>query len=366
VSRRAVVADLRAAVPGWLAARLLVAVAWVTSRWWIEFSRHGVRPVASLQGLFAWDGEFYKGLAEHGYRGENTEALRFLPLYPLIGRLAHAVTSISAGSALLVLTNVAALGAGALVHRLTRLEAGDTRTARRAAWYVALVPPAFVLTWAYAEALFIVLAACTFLMLRRQQWGWAGVFGFAAALTRPTGVFLALAALVEVGRDARDRRVREMGPRALAVVGPIAGVLTYLWWVGHVFGDWHIPLDLQNELRGGTHNPIIRVGESLSDLVHLEIDGLHFFFAIALIVLAVVVWRRLPLSYGLFTAAVVITSLSAGNLNSMERYGLNAFPVVIALALCTPTRRATQLTATITAIGLTWMCALAWLGELVP
>jgi hypothetical protein len=320
----------------------------------------------SLQGLFAWDGVFYRGIAEHGYRAEDPEALRFFPLYSLVGRLVHTVLAVSPGTALLIITNVAALIAGALVHRLTRLETGDPRAARRAAWYFALVPPAFVLTWAYADALFIALAAATVLTLRRQRWGWAAALGFAAALTRPTGVFLALAAFVEAGRDVRQRRVGEIGRRALALAAPVAGAACYLWWVGHVFGDWKIPIDRQNQLRGGASNPIIRVGEAASDLLHRDVHGLHFPFAIALVVLAVIVWRRLPLSYGLFSAAIVATSLAAGNLNSIERYGLNAFPLVMALALVTPTRLSERLTTAVCAVGLTWMCALAWLAVYVP
>jgi len=83
-------------------------------------------------------------------------------------------------------------------------------------------------------------------------------------------------------------------------------------------------------------------------------------------VLAVIVWRRLPLSYGLFSVAIVVTSLAAGNLNSTERYGLNAFPLVMALALVTPTRLAERVTSAVCAVGLAWMCALAWLAVYVP
>ena len=228
------------------------------------------------------------------------------------------------------------------------------------------MPPAFALTWAYAEALFIALAAATMLALRRQRWGWAAALGFAAGLTRPTGVFLALAAFVEAGRGERQRRVREVGPRAVAVAAPLAGAACYLWWVGHVFGDWKIPIDRQNELRGGISNPIIRLGEAASDLLHGDVDGLHFPFAVALIVLAVVVWRRLPLSYALFSTAIVVTSLAAGNLNSIERYGLNAFPLIMALALVTPSRLAERVTVVVSAVGITWMAALAWLAVYVP
>lgn len=362
----AIAEDLRAALPGWALTRMLVLVGWIGSRWWIDHARHGVRPPVSVQGLFAWDGVFYRGIAEHGYRAEDSEALRFFPLYSVVGRAVHVVLWVSPGAALLIVTNVAALVAGALVHRLTRVETGDRRAARRAAWYVALVPPAFALTWAYAEGLFLVLAAATFFALRRQKWWWAAAFGFAAALTRPTGVFLALAALVEAGRDLPSRRVRAIGPRAVALAAPVAGAACYLWWVDHVFGDWQIPLERQNQLRGGTSNPIVRMAEAASDLVHRDVHGLHFPFALALVVLAVIVWRRLPLSYGVFSVAIVVTALAAGNLNSIERYGLNAFPLVIALALLTPTRLAERVTIAVCAVGLAWMCALAWLGVYVP
>ncbi|MEY2453804.1 MAG: hypothetical protein QOD92_3378 [Acidimicrobiaceae bacterium] len=364
--RAAIAEDLRAALPGWVATRVLVLAGWFASRWWIDHARHGIRPEVNFHGLFAWDGVFYRGIAEHGYRAEDPEALRFFPLYSVAGRVVHTLLSIAPGAALLIITNVAALVAGALVHRITRVETGDRRAAHRAAWYVALVPPAFVLTWAYAEAMFIVLAAATLVALRRQRWWWAAAAGFAAALTRPTGVFLALAALVEAGRDLRQRRVGDLGPRAVALAAPLAGVACYLWWVGHVFGDWMIPIDRQDELRGGLSNPIIRLGEAASDLLHRDVDGLHFLFAVAFIALAVIVWRRLPLSYGLFCAAIVVTSLAAGNLNSIERYGLNAFPLVIALALVTPTRLAERVTKAVCAIGLVWMCGLAWLGVYVP
>ena len=368
MSRRTAVAeDVRAALPGWIVGRVLTLCAWLGARWWIDHARHGVRPVANQFGLFAWDGAFYRGLAEHGYKGEATEALRFFPLYSLIGRAGAALTALSAGTALLVVANVAALGAGAAVHRLTKMETGDRRAARRAACAVAIVPPAFVLSWAYAEALFVLLAAATFVALRKQRWAWAAAFGFAAALTRPTGVFLALAAAVEAGRDIRQRRVGELGPRALAVAAPVAGLATFLWWVGHVFGDWKLPLHVQDTLRGGNENPIIRVGEAASDLVHLEVDGLHFPFAVAFVVLAVIVWRRLPLSYGVYSVAIIVTSLAARNLNSIERYGLlNAFPLLIGLVLAVPTRRSERLVAAVCAIGLVWMGALAWLETYVP
>src|SRR5436189_1843551 len=138
-------ADVRAALPGWVAARVLVLVSWVAAHWWVDHQRGGVRPEPLAQGLFAWDGAFYRDIAAFGYRASPFEVLRFFPLYPLTARVLDTVLSVSAGTALLIVSNVSALAAGALMHRVTKLETGDAGTARRAAWFVALVPPAFVL-----------------------------------------------------------------------------------------------------------------------------------------------------------------------------------------------------------------------------
>ena len=73
---------------------------------------------------------------------------------------------------------------------------------------------------------------------------------------------------------------------ALALVAPLAGAATYLWWVGHDFGDWAIRID--------------------------------------------------------------------------------AFPQVMAPAMVTSARRAEQVTTAVCAVGLAWMCGLAWLGVDVP
>src|SRR4029077_15621661 len=120
------------------------------------------------QGLFAWDAGFYRGIAQHGY-GFGTvphDALRFFPLFPLAGRALGPVLGGRADVALVAVVEVSALVLGALVHRLVLLEGRDERTARRAAWLVALFPSAFVLVLGYAEALALVFTVGAFIALR--------------------------------------------------------------------------------------------------------------------------------------------------------------------------------------------------------
>ena len=158
--------------------------------------------------------------------------MRFFPLYPLLARALAPVFGGMVDVALLVLANAPALLFGVLLVRLVRREGGDRAATERAAWFVALVPPGFVLVFAYAEAIAGCLAVAAFLALRSQRWWWAAVAGFLSGLTRPSGALLAAPAVVEGLRGLRGVSASEAVGRVAAVAGPVAGVGTYLVWVG--------------------------------------------------------------------------------------------------------------------------------------
>ena len=193
---RAWLDDLGVAVVPWLVSRALVGVAYVVAR--LTADELDARPVPLADGLFAWDGTWYLRIAEEGYTGAPQEALRFFPLYPTGGRLVGYLLLGRSWIALLLLANVGALAAAALVRRLTLELGGDEVTATRAAWLLLLTPASFVLVWAYSEAVFLVAAAGALLAMRRRAWWWVAGLGMAAALTRPVGVLLALAVAVEL------------------------------------------------------------------------------------------------------------------------------------------------------------------------
>src|SRR2546422_383386 len=91
----------------------------------------------------------------------RTAAPTVPPPAPAIPRLAW--PGVAAGSAgvstlLLLLANGGALVLGGLLHRVALEETGDEALARRAAWLVALMPPAFVMAMGYAEPLAVSLA----------------------------------------------------------------------------------------------------------------------------------------------------------------------------------------------------------------
>ena len=362
--------DLRVAVVPWGVARVLVGVAYVVAIVVADELTPGDRPYHLRQGLFAWDGTFYRDITNSGYGGVEEEALRFFPLVPLLARAVAVPLFGDRELALVLVSNVAALVAGVLLVRLARRETGDDRLAERSAWLLALLPPALVLVLGYAESVLLALTIGAFLALRGQRWWVAAALGVAAGLCRPVGVALVLPAAVEAARGLRGLPWRDWVARAAAVLAPVVGLASYLAWVGAEFGDWRLPMRLQEteELRGGYANPLTRAWESLTGLFGDERfgDGLHAPWILLYLALVVVLLWRWPLAYGLYAGAMLVVALAADDIGSFERYGLSAFPLLLALATVVPRGRMEAVVLAGTAGGLVGFSTLALLGTFVP
>lgn len=359
--------DLRVVLPSWLAARVIVAAAYLVALAVADHWVAGGRPIQLDEGLMAWDGTWYRAIAVNGYLGSPTEALRFFPLYPLLGRWIGVVLFGHVDAALVIVANACSLATAVMMRRLVLHERDDEAMAERAVWLTALFPSAFVLVWAYAEALFLLTAVGTFLAARRGHWGVAAVLGLLAALTRPVGVLLAAPVLIEVVRTWRRDSANDHVGAVTAVLAPFAGLGLYLGWVGRNFDDAILPFRVQSSLRGEV-DPITRFIRGLGDMVGDERfhHGLHIPFTILFVVLLVLLFRKWPVSYGVFAALVLFAALSADNLNSLERYGLNAFPLILVLATLTARRTIEQIAMAVCGGGLLALTALAWLGVYVP
>ncbi len=366
--------DIRAALPGWVTARLVVlgalGLAHVVAAK-VDASVPGFTDRLS-RGLLAWDGRWYFDIAERGYAALPDESLRFFPLYPLVARALSPLVAGHTGLALLLVSNAAALALGALVHRLALVETGDPALARRAAWLTALIPPFYVLVMGYGEPLALSLSVGCFLALRRRRWGWAAAAGFLSGLTRPVGAILSVPAAVEAARGIRSAPAGERVLRGIAVVAPMAGVASFLVWVGGRFDDALLPLDVQNRahLRGGFANPVVTVVRAAGDLVQGDVglghNSVHLPWVVVAAVLAVVACRRWPAPYGAFAVATLVVVLSARNLGSFERYAFGAFPLVLALASVTAASWAERLVLSVSASLLAGYATLALLLYYVP
>lgn len=362
-----------AALPAWIVARVLVVFSLALAHWTYPHvvARSDRADLRLHQGLLAWDGGWYESIAGHGYAASGLQSVRFFPAYPMAARVLGWIPGLGVGTALLLISNLCALAAMAALLVLVRRDRGDPALARRSVWLLALAPSAYSLVLGYADTSLLLCSVVTVLAARTRRWWWAAAAGLVAGAVRPVGVLLVVPVLVEVLQSRRTTPTNGgWAARGAALVAPLAGAGAYLAWVDAQFGDPWLPFRVQQQggHRGPITSPLAAMWHNAVSVVHGHHVGsaLHVPWVVLCAVLLVVAFRRLPLSYAAFAAAVLAVSLTTSNLDSFERYALGAFPLVVAASTLTARRWVES--AVLAAAGATMVgyAFLAFSGVVVP
>ncbi|GIH93142.1 mannosyltransferase family protein [Planobispora siamensis] len=237
----------RAAVPGPERERAAAAgalVLWATSRLGIlvaavlvgmRATLHGVNVDPFLERWTHWDAELLGVIAEHGYDGvpggdPDPGLPAFFPGMPLVLRAVNLITGdwTIAG---LVISFVAGAVAVVALARLAEFE-GPPGAGWRAVLALLLWPMAVFLFAGYSESLFLAFAIPAWLAARKGNWTLAAALAAGASCVRITGLFLALALIVEF--VAQHRPVRQAPWLAL----PFLPLLAYSAYQYGRTGDW--------------------------------------------------------------------------------------------------------------------------------
>ena len=230
----------RAALGSWLGSRVAVIVATLAGLHIVAVGPLGVRP-AFLSSWSRWDATLFEVIARDGYRGwpEKNPHRYIEALFPgepaLIKALSYVVPNLTLAA--LIISAVAGAVACVALGRIGELE-GGIELGSRAVLVLVASPFAVFLFAGYSEALFLGLALPGWLCARRGMWAEAGVFVAFASFVRVTGVFVALALLIEyvVSRRRAGQRIVHWNVLWLALPAfPVASYFTYL----HSYtGDW--------------------------------------------------------------------------------------------------------------------------------
>jgi hypothetical protein len=405
--------SLREALLPFVVARVVVLGALGTAHFVVDRTHPSSPGVAFRvhQGLLGWDAGWYETIARTGYAALGSQSLRFFPALPLLTHVVAWVPGIHDGAALVLLANLSAFFATAMLFVLARRELPDSAAARRSIWILSLLPSAFVLVMGYAESMLLVFAIGCFLAIRRGRsiaagapavdgvdgvdrvddvgdstvsvetprrqlatdprphFAVAGALAFVAALTRPIGVLLALAVAAELIRwwPRLGRNARLTG--LVAVAAPFVGLAAFLAWSKHVVGDWWAPLrvQLQSSHHGGLADPFSTLYHDATGVLHHHVGtALHVPWVVLALAMLWVCWRRLPAPYTLFAAAVLAVAVAGSNLDSFERYALSAFPLSMAAATVLTGPRLERAVLSLLGAALAGYALLAFLNISVP
>src|SRR5713101_3122243 len=299
-----------------------------------------------------WDAVHYTQIAQFGYQSIYDTA--FFPLFPLLikgiallfGNQGYIIIG-------MILSNLALLGTLFVLYQIAADTLGDL-VGRRTLLYLCIFPTAFFFFAAYNESLFLLFTASSFLAMRRQKWWLAGILGLFAALTRSAGIFLVIPYLYElwISRDSFmdsdqsiSRKLLDMLPRVLPVVLIPIGTLIYSIYCWKLFNDPIAFATVQSNWDRQLTWPWVGIWSALGEIFGIQPFGSFFEVhllldltaTISFIVLAILGWRRLRMSYNIWIALLLFYMLISpeiahDTLVSNQRFVLEMFPAFITLA----------------------------------
>lgn len=213
---------------------------WFVTHWSLTLDTKLHRPGGPLEfpgveGLCRWDCAWFSSIATQGYLQQHWT--NFFPLFPLLGRGVHEVTGVPVPISLVLVANLASLGAFLVIYRLFE-ELEGTAVARAGLALMAAWPFAFFQAAGYPESLMSLTTAGALLLAVRGRHVLAGVVLGIGTLGRHL-TLVAFPALVVEQLRQRGSSVRQLlwNPAVLGLLMPAVVVSLYLAYQQWRFGD---------------------------------------------------------------------------------------------------------------------------------
>ncbi|HQV57615.1 MAG TPA: glycosyltransferase family 39 protein [Ilumatobacteraceae bacterium] len=302
--------------------------------------RSGLRLI--LDTLTSWDGQWYNRIIENGYPRvvqakvtyEVADArAAFFPAYPMLVRSVDWVLPVgSVTSALIV--NVILGAAAVLVAGLLARQIFGVQVSSRAMALMALFPGAFVLSFAYTEALLITVAAACMLFLLRRQWWLAGVFAAIGTATRPNGIALCAACAVAAYVAIRDDR--DWKSLIAVVLSPLGflGFQLFLWQhTGEALVWFRVQTEAWGEGASFGYTAIKQSAKAIANPLTSPTATITALSVAALVCLCAAAYkRRLPAPIAAYCVVIVLLMLLPATVTARPRFLYTAFPLLFSLA----------------------------------
>lgn len=292
-----------------------------------------------------WDGRWYLAIAQHGYpnhvfqEGQGSR-WAFFPAFPAAIRGVAEVTRLSLPAAAVAAAFVFGLTATVAIWLAVRETFGD-RVADRATLLFVFLPLSCILSFAYTEGLFLTAAAGALYALQRRWWLTAALMACLAGLTRNTGAVVIVCVLVVALQAAwRERRLRPLLAGAIAPLGmaafmayswamvgtPIAFLTSERFWQGQHFVWFEVPI---REV--AVFVTVSARGLTLAEAAYCT-AAVVFVYAGMVCLIALARERQVPLSWWIYVIGTVAVAFSAYYSDSIPRYTMVAFPLLVGLA----------------------------------
>lgn len=282
------------------------------------------------------DGVHYLGIAERGY---VTYEQAFFPLYPvllnLLGKLFN--NFVFAG---LTISYISLFLALFFLYKLVRID----YSVKNAKWTIAFLLfffTGFFLASIYTESLFLAFLFSSVYFARKKSFILASILAGFASGTRLVGTFLLILILIE----SYQNRKLFVGFKSYLLnlisilLFSASGLIAYIFYLWRTYGDPLIFIHSQPAFGAGrSGGEIILLPQVVyryfkifltvpiytHDFLIAAFEFLTFFLFLGVLLYF---WKKIRLSYLVFSALAIIVPTLSGTLSSEPRYLLAVFPV---------------------------------------
>lgn len=302
-----------------------------------------------IWGFGNFDGVHYLRIAQNGYDAQFSQA--FFPLYPLLTRFLNIFPkNLTLDTRIFVdpsyfligffVSNLFFLFSLFLFYKLVRIDFSQ-HIALGSVILLVSFPTSFYFGSIYTESLFLFLVLGAFYFARKGGFLVAGIFSLFASITRIFGLLLLPVLVIEIYLLIKKERIHlnsaEMTKVIIGVLLAPFGTLLYMLY---------LKLNFDNPLYFLTSQPLFGAERTSGNLIFLPqviyryfkmfitvpitsqlfLNALlEFIFTIIPLVVLVIFFKKLRISYLIFTLGCLIIPTFTGTLSSMPRYSLMAF-----------------------------------------
>lgn len=287
-----------------------------------------------IWGFGNFDGVHYLRIAQDGYLAQYSQA--FFPLFPILIRyFSYIFPRVKDLNTILfidpsffysgiILSNIFFLGALCVLYKLINIDFKKD-VAFLSIILLLVFPTSFFFGSIYTESLFLLLAVSSIYLIRKGNFFWAAVIIAFSTATRITGVLLIPLYLIEVYKS------KKIFNYIWTLITPL-GLFVYMYFLKMTFNDPLYFLSAQPIFGAGrSSTQIILLPQVIYRYIKIFLSTnvftlsffnafLEFIFTLIPLTILIVFFKKMRLSYWIFSISALLLATLTGTFSSMPRY----------------------------------------------
>lgn len=308
----------------------------------LSFYQNNVQRFAPDYPYARWDSGWYISIAKNGYFFDSIKnsSVAFFPLFPLLMKAVFFLTGLQEAWSGALINIILTPFLLVTLFKLLRIDFSES-VSFRTVIYLLLFPTAFFFIGVFSDTLFLLLAVLSIYEARNRHWLSSGLLAFLGTLTRPMGVTLLFILAIEylsVKRYDLMNSIKSLD--WLPILLPIPALGSHLIFMWIKFGMPFAPFIAEKTWGRKLSNPIHTVLGYLYRIISEPIftnENFHFLLNFSVLIIFTVLisflYKKVRVSYIIFSLFIFLPPILTGTLSGINRYVLAIFPAFIILGL---------------------------------